>query len=267
MPKSKDPFLRFSRLHQYLADLLFDPSKYFVFTPWGQRIGHLAIETILAISIAIRDNKQLILIPHIKSVNKEIFNCQFKCPTYKGKDWRIWFLKIAILFSGLFHFGYNGIRSKIVKVIPFLSKIIPSIFFYPRYGIEEGKWEGFKLRGTNYYLDWELLLSIDYQVSLSSDQLTRGDEIREKMGIPKDAWFVCLHVREQGYLGTYSGHVHRNSSISNYLPAINSITQKGGFVVRMGDPTMTPLQPMDKVIDYALSNFRSNLMDIYLMSQ
>jgi putative glycosyltransferase (TIGR04372 family) len=87
------------------------------------------------------------------------------------------------------------------------------------------------------------------------------------MGLPKKSWFVCLHVREQGYLGNTPRHHHRNSSVSNYLPAIRYITSKGGYVIRMGDPSMTSIQPMDKVIDYALSGFKSDLMDIYLLSQ
>ena len=220
----------------------------------------------LAISVAGRDNKQLILIPHIKSVNKEIFKCNLNCPTYKKGDFRVWLLKIVLTLSGLFHYGYNGIRSKVIKLVPFLSKIIPPVFLYPRYGIEEGNWGSIRLKGTDHYSDWKLLSSKRFRLQLNDEQLVRGKIIREKMGIPEDAWFVCLHVREQGYLGRDPGHDIRNASISNYLPAIRFITQKGGYVIRLGDPTMTAIQPMENVLDYALSEFRSDLMDLYLMS-
>ena len=79
MLETKDPFLRYSRWYQVLADVLFDPEKYFVFTPRCERIGHLTIELMLAIGISNRDNKQVVLIPQIRSVNKEIFQCLFNC--------------------------------------------------------------------------------------------------------------------------------------------------------------------------------------------
>ena len=262
MAETKDPFLRCNKPFQRLADAFFNPKEYFVFSPWCQRIGHVAVELMLAVSIAIRDNKELILIPHTKSVNKEIFKSQFNCRTYQRKDWKITILKTAILLADGFHYLYNGIRSKIIKFLPFISKIVVPVFYYPRYGIEKGKWNIIKLRGTENYHDWKLLLSTDFQVSLTSDQRKRGEAIRMQMGIPEDAWFVCLHVREKGYVGPNPD----DSSISNYLPAIRHITRKGGYVVRMGDPSMTPLQPMNKVVDYANSKFRSDLMDIYLIS-
>tara|TARA_B100001964_G_scaffold53159_1_gene60239 strand:- start:5823 stop:7133 length:1311 start_codon:yes stop_codon:yes gene_type:complete len=266
MIKTKNPFLRCNKWFQCLANLLFDPDKYFVFTPWCQRIGHLSIEIITAVCIAIRDKKQLILIPFIKSVNKEIINCEYNCKIYIKKDWKIFLLKSVLFFSGIFHYLYNGVRSKVVIILPFLSKIIPSIFFYPRYGIEKGNGRKLRLIGTKQYFDWNLLSSVKYDIQLTSDQLTCGKINSEKMGIPQNAWFVCLHIREQGYLGN-SADNYRDSNISNYTKAIHFITKKGGYVIRMGDPSMTPIRPMENVIDYANSEYRSDLMDIYLVSQ
>tara|TARA_B100000959_G_scaffold260478_1_gene296995 strand:+ start:5248 stop:6549 length:1302 start_codon:yes stop_codon:yes gene_type:complete len=263
MSEIKDPFLRYSRYFQWLADVLYNPDKYFVFTPWGQRIGHIAMETIMAVCIAIRDKKKLIFIFPIKSVNNEISKCDFNCTIFNEKDVRFWVLKSLLFFSGAFHYLYNGILSKLIIAFPLLSKAIPPFFFYPRYGLEEGKWGGHRLRGSDFYLDGELILSNDWQVHLSSDQLIKGDILRKKMGIPDKAWFVCLHVREKGFLGASI----RDAAISNYLLTIKYITQKGGYVVRMGDNTMEPLQPMKNVIDYALSNYRSELMDLYLIAK
>ena len=263
MAKIKDPFLKYNRYYQKIADLLFDPEKYFVFSPWGQRIGHIAMETIMAICLVIRDKKELIFIFPIKSVNNEIPKCDFNCVVFNKKDLRFWILKGLLFFSGAFHYLYNGIRSKIIIIFPILTKIFPPFFFYPIYGLEEGKWGHRRLRGTDFYVDKKLVSSVDWQVHLSSNQLIRGEATRKKLGLPDDAWFVCLHVREKGFMGASI----RDAAISNYLPTIRYITRKGGYVVRMGDTTMTPLQPMENEIDYAFVCCRSDVMYIYFIEQ
>jgi putative glycosyltransferase (TIGR04372 family) len=46
-----------------------------------------------------------------------------------------------------------------------------------------------------------------------------------------------------------------------------AIIARGGWCVRMGDSTMRPLEPMDRVIDYARSAAKSDWMDIFLCAQ
>ena len=81
------------------------------------------------------------------------------------------------------------------------------------------------------------------------------------MGIPLADWFVCLHVSEN------QPRIFKNASIANYIEAIKVITAAGGWVVRLGDPTMTPLPSIERVIDYVHTRHKSKLMDIYLISQ
>ena len=70
-----------------------------------------------------------------------------------------------------------------------------------------------------------------------------------------------MHVRE----GT--GNFYTNSNPHSYIPAIEHITSKGGKVVRVGDKKMTPLPKIKGLIDYPFSNFKSELMDVYLAQQ
>jgi putative glycosyltransferase (TIGR04372 family) len=252
---------------QYIADKLFDSKSYFVFNPWCQRIGHLAFETHTAACVAKRDRKKLVLIPHYKPVNVEIFNCNFNCEVYRSKDIRAWLLHYLLVLSGFCNWFYNGCRNRAVKYVPFVAKVLPSIFFYPRIGIEKGRWWRHRVKGTEYYYDFNLLMSENIKATLNPDQMKRGDVIRGKIGLPEDIWFVCLHVREQGYLGSYPHHNHRDSNILNYIPAIEYIIEKGGYVVRMGDASMRPLPKMKRVIDYAVSEYRSGLMDLYFVSE
>lgn len=90
----------------------------------------------------------------------------------------------------------------------------------------------------------------------------------KQMGIPEDAWFVALHVREGGYYaeGSTSANAHRNASIEDYLPGVKEITDRGGYVIRLGDHTMKPFPPMDRVIDYAHSALKSPTLDLVILA-
>jgi len=91
-----------------------------------------------------------------------------------------------------------------------------------------------------------------------------AEELRVQMGIALNDWFVCVHVRESGFRN--DDEENRNSSIENYLKGIKAITEAGGWVVRIGDSSMTPLPQIERVVDYPFTAFKSELMDIYLIS-
>ena len=100
-------------------------------------------------------------------------------------------------------------------------------------------------------------------LSLSNSDFTRGWELLNELGIPRDGWFVCVHAREDGYAPNQD-QSYRNSDIRDYFPAIRSITERGGWVIRVGDPTMRPIPEMDHVIDYVHLPIRSDWMDTFL---
>lgn len=101
---------------------------------------------------------------------------------------------------------------------------------------------------------------------LTDDHRQRGRAVLRELGIPDDGWFVALHVREAGYLeeSATSHRWHRNARIETYQGAIETVVESGGWVVRLGDPTMAPLATGERVIDYAHLEIRSDWMDVYL---
>ncbi|MEG4283591.1 TIGR04372 family glycosyltransferase [Microcoleus sp. A006_D1] len=100
-------------------------------------------------------------------------------------------------------------------------------------------------------------------LSLSPSDCERGWNCLQDLGVPKNAWFVCLHVREDGFRA--EGMItHRSADVDTYSLAIESIVARGGWVIRMGDRTMKPLQPMKHVIDYAHNAVKSDWMDVFL---
>jgi len=114
---------------------------------------------------------------------------------------------------------------------------------------------------------WTEQISTPLHLELCEDLLEQATMLRFKMGLPKEAWFVCLHVREGGYYGDHQQSQNRNADILNYIPAIREVTDRGGWVVRMGDPKMPPLPPMERVIDYPFTVSKCPLMDMYLIKE
>ena len=107
--------------------------------------------------------------------------------------------------------------------------------------------------------DRKPLLELDEE-----DRRWGASRLRE-LGMPADSWFVVVHVREAGFSpGDEVAHAHRNGSIAALIPTLQSIVARGGWCVRLGDPTMTPLPQMAGVIDYAHHPLRSERMDVFL---
>jgi len=103
--------------------------------------------------------------------------------------------------------------------------------------------------------------------TLSDSHGEMGKKVLQKLGLPKDAWYVTLHVREPGYRGETRENTtenYRNANPQDYVKAIEAITSSGGWVFRMGDPSMTQLPSMPQLIDYAHHEIRSDWMDVFL---
>lgn len=102
-------------------------------------------------------------------------------------------------------------------------------------------------------------------VRLPNDIEALGRNRLAAMGVPDGAWFACVHVREGGYSPKdEADHAHRNADIGAFGSAIQAITERGGWVIRVGDATMAPLEDMPQVVDYARSPLKADWMDLWL---
>ena len=94
----------------------------------------------------------------------------------------------------------------------------------------------------------------------------KGRALLSELGMPEDVWFVCLHVREPAHFDEDVGwnqNRYRDVRIGAYLPAIEAITRRGGWVVRIGGATATPLPEMAGVIDCATGDDRGDWLDVF----
>ena len=134
-----------------------------------------------------------------------------------------------------------------------------------------------KFRFTPELPGWQDLWQLEPATTLTDDELKFGDELCQKLGIPKDAQYVCLGVKEAAYYASITPEKgygqdlrheaidSRNVDIKNYLQAATHLANIGIYVVRVGSVVNSPL-PKDRhpmIIDYSTTN-RSELGDIVL---
>ncbi len=261
------PLLRHSAWIQSISDRLYRRSQYVVLNPWCERIGHLALEIHIAAALAVRDRKKLVLIPHFRVVNRAIFRLRFDCDV-GSKDLRYLLVAGLLWLCGLANYGYRGIHGHIKRRLPGLIDFLhlPELMYYPRVGLEPGPWAECKIIGTENYHSFTLLNQYPRLAHLTNSQTKRAADIRRHMGISADARIVCVHVRESGYLGSDPVHDFRDADILKYIDAIRWLIAQGFVVIRLGDVSMKPLPALDGLIDYALTEYKSALMDLYFVS-
>ncbi|WP_315763377.1 TIGR04372 family glycosyltransferase [Bradyrhizobium sp. SZCCHNS2005] len=103
--------------------------------------------------------------------------------------------------------------------------------------------------------------------SLSNDERSKFRQMMVQLyGLPVDAWFVLLHVREPGFHSNWHAYHAgtRNADIKSYDQVIDFVLGKGGWVIRGGDASMSVMEPRERVIDYATGPHKHPALDIYL---
>ena len=107
-------------------------------------------------------------------------------------------------------------------------------------------------------------------LKFSNTEIGKGNKFLESLGFPKGAQFVCLTARDSAYLAStypqndWSYHDYRDSSVINYVPAVEELTRRGYYVFRMGAVVDKPLlTQIPMVIDYAFNGMRTEFLDIF----
>ena len=121
--------------------------------------------------------------------------------------------------------------------------------------------------------DWDIHRSLEYMpphISFTSEEEKTGRIAIRECGIPDDTPFICFHARESGYLNTifkYSNfryHNYRDSSIHNFVPAMEEMSRRGYCAARTGATVKKALATTNPlIIDYAAKH-RTDFLDIYL---
>ena len=129
------------------------------------------------------------------------------------------------------------------------------------------------LRDTHQLADVDkLMLRVPQQIDLTDQEDALGRDTLAQLGVPRDAKFVCFHVRSPSYWtrrrpGIGSDSDFRNSTIESYFEAMRLAAERGYYVLRVGDPLLPPLPEIHpRVIDYC-TRARTEFMDVYLAAR
>jgi putative glycosyltransferase (TIGR04372 family) len=121
---------------------------------------------------------------------------------------------------------------------------------------------------------YNLLDTTKTHLKFTLEEEERGEKELLNMGIPINAEFICLNVRDSAYLAEHipefdwSYHNYRDSNIENYIMAAEELANKGYYIIRMGAKVNSRLMSKNrKIIDYATNGMRNDFMDIYLGSK
>ncbi|OAN45372.1 TIGR04372 family glycosyltransferase [Magnetospirillum moscoviense] len=108
-------------------------------------------------------------------------------------------------------------------------------------------------------------------LTLPDEDLAEGWRQLQTLGPKPGDWYVCLHVRDDGFKRETADPLNKgltntnNADIATYRQAIEHITSLGGWVLRMGAPESAPIPfQVDRLVDYAKSPVRSQFMDVFL---
>lgn len=110
--------------------------------------------------------------------------------------------------------------------------------------------------------------------SFTLQEQCRARKTLESMGVPANAPFVCLLVRDSEFDKNIrrisdeqcAHYQSRNADVNNYRQACEYLVSQGYYVLRMGSSANGPLSWSQKyIIDYA-ANFRTDFMDIWLFA-
>lgn len=242
--------------------------KYFsiiIIAPHPTTIGNTAEEIFFGILNAEKNGKKLLLLRpyqikglNLPLVNKSLFKIRSK---YISKN------KIAIILGSTIltiYFGYFRFINKLkIHKLNFSESYTQPKFGRERLWNEENY---LNFNKKNYEkLNWQGIYEKNIEVNLDEDINSKGEKLIRGLGVKEGQWYVCLHVRESGYWKDEIGNSYRNASIYNYVAAIERINEMGGVTIRMGDPTMTKLPPMDGFIDYPFTDYKTDQMDMYLI--
>ena len=139
-----------------------------------------------------------------------------------------------------------------------------------------------RIKTTDFYqestdLDKEgRLLSFPPTLTFDNNELTLGEKFLTDSRISDPKKIVCLNVRDSSFFSIskplgwsksrdWSYHDYRDSEISTYVAAAETLAEMGYSVFRMGAIVKDPLvSKHPQVIDYATNGMRTEFLDIYL---
>lgn len=225
-----------------------------------ESLGHLSIEPDLYLreqSLLGEKHKTILFPPYNSLVKEAAFSSSVSNP-FLLTCWKSHFIVIDHLF--LYLLLYPILKSPILRYSPYH-------YLAPKSSLEYRK--GRDLISIYQYSE-QANGGFKSFLDLKKSDREKGRIILQKLGLPDGAWFCCFSAREPGYYTAENLQKNgcRNSSVSNLELALQEITSRGGWCIRVGSAATAPLPQsiakIPQIIDYSHSGLVSDFMDVFL---
>ena len=115
---------------------------------------------------------------------------------------------------------------------------------------------------------YDVISKTNPRIVFTNDEKSESEKILKEAGFDPYKKYVCIHNRDDAYHSDASTGNHRNSSIHDFREAVNYLLSLGYHVIRMGSKVKGELKIKSPLyFDYARSGIRSELLDLFLVSQ
>lgn len=240
---------------------------------WDFTIGNLSENLLYGLFKAKQQNKKLIFIRKILFFENFLkTRLKYKQPKGLYSLRHVNMLSAPNIFIKTVSFWYGirlllalgiGIFFRLVRLNPHFQLKLQGLGHHDIFNIKKEKEFNFNtlVEIQNNFHDF---INHDLHFTLDPNTEQACEENMRKMGISDTDWYVCLHIRTNFFHKGNSDDDYRNSSIENYIQAIDYIKSLGGHVIRLGDSVKLMESP--QYIDYPLTWYKSEIMDLYLIN-
>jgi putative glycosyltransferase (TIGR04372 family) len=204
------------------------------------------------------------------SINVAIYLAEIECGIHKNDNvLDIWYLHKKVCNMALkekWDEHLTILPRLIIMPIHLLNNIIP--------GGQENEIPYRRIEVNDDYKNpWQsvdihnVLSKVKPKIKFSEEEKLQCIKILNGKGFDPTKKYVCLNVRDSAFHGE-CGDDHRNHSVNEFFDAITYLNELGYQVVRLGANVQENLKLTGPFIfDYATSGIRSELLDLYLISE
>ena len=154
------------------------------------------------------------------------------------------------------------------RILPIIdSRILSAFYHYAGSTLSASRF--FKPLPDSY--DDHAAMATGPVLSFTDAEERRGRALLEEMGLGPDDWFVVFQNRDPNFhatVGNGDSGTHRFCAMSDFLPAVEAVTSRGGYAIRIGAAVSAPMPETGnpRIIDYA-TRHRTDWGDIYLLGR
>jgi putative glycosyltransferase (TIGR04372 family) len=100
------------------------------------------------------------------------------------------------------------------------------------------------------------------KLSISREYESRAIDAIGKLGLPEDAWFVGVHIREKP-----NSLDPRVAKLETFYDSIDEIVGRGGWIIRFGADKMQPLPFNEQVIDLNTNSEEFRKLHLFILAR